>query len=418
MITSKSLKTVCAMLFVSILGCGSDDGGSDNPDPTPEVEVLDPVAVSKINSTKVYMHYMPWFETNESSGNNQWGYHWTMANKNPNNVDGTGKREIASHFYPLIGPYHSGDKDVIEYHLLLMKYAGIDGVLIDWYGRYDVNDYRMIRDNTEALIDVLDEVGIGYAIVYEDRFLQAIVDQGMAPTIESAAKSDMSYMQSNYFNDNAYIQINNKPLLLNFGPITLTTPEQWTETFSVLSPKPSFLTLWYESAEAGDNAQGEFSWVYEDNTHLTNFYNNQFPNLDLAFGSAYPGFDDFYEEGGAEAGIGWSIDHNSGATLTETLSLATGSNAEYLQLITWNDFGEGTMLEPTQEFGYSSLESIKSFAEVQNLPNVFSSIYQLYTLRKAHANNTNIQKQLDQVFYYFVALQVDDALALLQAIED
>ena len=78
------------------------------------------------------MHYMAWFETNESSADHKWGYHWTMANKNPNNVDATGRREIASYYYPLIGPYDSGDKEVIENHVLMMKYAGIDGVLIEF----------------------------------------------------------------------------------------------------------------------------------------------------------------------------------------------------------------------------------------------------------------------------------------------
>ena len=79
----------------------------------------------KSNATKVLMHYMPWFETNTSSDNGKWGLHWTMATKDPNAfVDGfPGKRQIASFFYPMIGAYHSGDPEVIEYHLLLMKYA-------------------------------------------------------------------------------------------------------------------------------------------------------------------------------------------------------------------------------------------------------------------------------------------------------
>jgi hypothetical protein len=61
-----------------------------------------------------------------------------------------------------------------------------------------------------------------------------------------------------------------------------------------------FLTLWYESGDAGTNADGEFSWVYQDNTvhtsHLTNFYTNQAPKFRTAVGSIYPGFYDYYKE--------------------------------------------------------------------------------------------------------------------------
>lgn len=407
------------LYILSFVSCNNDDSTSTPPTDSPNNELVkfDPVSITKSNNTKMYMHYMTWFETNESSSNNQWGYHWTMANRNPNNVDGNGKREIASHYYPLIGPYHSGDKDVIEYHLLLLKYAGVDGVLIDWYGSYDLNDYGIIKENTEQVIDLLDEVGIDYAIVYEDRFLNNIVDANLAPNQISAAKKDMTYLKNNYFSNPNYININNKPLLLNFGPITLQTPSDWTDVLSVFTTKPNFLTLWYESSDAGTNAQGEYSWVYKDNSHLTNFYTNSLPNLEIAMGSAYPGFKDYYQEGGGGANIGWIIEHNSGTTLDETLQLAKNADLDYIQLITWNDFGEGTMFEPTQEFGFSYVEKTKEFTGVSNTANVFNSIHQLYLLRKDKKGNSSTQKKLDQAFYYFVSLQTAKAIEILNAIE-
>ncbi|WP_053970367.1 glycoside hydrolase family 71/99-like protein [Mangrovimonas sp. ST2L15] len=407
------------MLVMTWMGCSSDspsEGETQQP-PAFEVTPFNPVTVSKQNSTKIYMHYMPWFETKESSGNNQWGYHWTMANRNPDNIDSNGRRDIASHYYPLIGPYHSGDPDVIENHLLMMKYAGIDGVLIDWYGVHNVNDYPMIKENTEQLIALLDKVGLEFAMVYEDRFLNVIVDQGMAISAIGAAKIDMQYLQSQCFNHSQYTNVNGKPLLLNFGPITLTDPADWTNVFSVLNEQPTFLTLWNQSYQAGSNASGEYTWVYENNNNLQNYYNTV-SGLDVVMGSAYPGFHDFYQEGGAGTVIGWTIDHNNGATLAETLEMASTANLDFLQLVTWNDFGEGTMIEPTVEFGYSYLEQIKSFAEVQNLPSVFDRISDLFTLRKAHATNNEIQQKLDQVFYYMVSLQTNEAIQLLNSIDN
>ncbi len=87
--------------------------------------VYNPVQVSKSVNNKIYIHLMPWFESAQYSG--YWGQHWTMANQNPDIMDGTGKRQIAAHYYPLIGPYASGDPDLVEYQLLLKKLAAADG---------------------------------------------------------------------------------------------------------------------------------------------------------------------------------------------------------------------------------------------------------------------------------------------------
>lgn len=400
--------------FLVALGCSSDDKNSDTP-ATPET--VAPVAIEKTNSTKIYVHYMPWFETNESSADKKWGYHWTMANKNPNNIDASKRREIASYYYPLIGPYHSGDKNVIENHLLLMKYSGIDGVLIDWYGTYDVYDYRMVKENTEQLIAMLDKVGLEYAIVYEDRVTKSAVDAGKAISVTSAAKTDLAYMEKNYFDDKNYIKVNGKPLLLNFGPIVLQTPAEWTNVFNTLTTKPTFITLWDQSVEAGENSSGEYAWVYKNSTYLTNFYTNTKPKLSVAIGSAYPGFKDFYAQGGGGAAIGWTIEPNNGATLDETLAMAKNANLNYLQLITWNDFGEGTMFEPTVEFGYTYIEKVKAFAGVKNTENVFADISQLYNLRIQKKGNADAQKKLDQAFNYFVSMQSAKAKQLLNEIK-
>ena len=410
------MKKIILPLIIAVIVMASSCSKDDSQPAENASEVVAPVTVSKTNTTKIYMHYMPWFETKESSGDGQWGYHWKMANKNPDIIT-NGKREIASHYYPLIGPYHSGDKDVIENHLLLMKYAGIDGILIDWYGTFDVNDYRMVRENTEQLVAMLDKVGLEYAIVYEDRFLQNVVNAGKTPTVISAAKTDFAYLERYFFNTPNYIKINNKPLLLNFGPITLQTPEQWTNAFSNLTTKPTFLTLWHESSEAGSNASGEYAWVYQDNSHLSNFYTNNLPNLSIAMGSAYPGFKDFYAQGGGGDPIGWTIEHNNGATLDETLNLAKNANLNYLQLITWNDFGEGTMIEPTVEFQYSFIEKIKTFSGVQNQGNFFSEISKLYNLRKQYKGNASVQKKLDVAFNYFVSMQGEKAIQALNEIQ-
>jgi hypothetical protein len=374
-----------------------------------KIEKFPPVSVEKSHDQMVFMHYMPWFETKESN-NNSWGIHWTMANQNPDIIDGDGRRQIASHYYPMIGAYHSGDKNVIEYHLLLMKYAGIDGVLIDWYGSFDLNDSKINRENTEALIELIDKVGLKFAIVYEDRFLDQIVDAGLAGSEENAAKVDMQYLQSNYFNHPNYHYVDDKPLMLVFGPERLKTDEAWNNVFSVLNPNPAFLT--YSGGTSLDKsiAQGEFAWVFDGDETKEDAYYENVDAFEIPMGSAYPGFHDFYKEGGWGDNF-FFLDHNNGATLDSKLQKVKNANVDLVQLVTWNDFGEGTILEPTREFGFSYVEKIREFNEVSSASNaVFQNILDLYNMRIESPNDIKRQKHLDQAFYYFVSMQTEKAL--------
>jgi hypothetical protein len=130
-------------------------------------------------------------------------------------------------------------------------------------------------------------------------------------------------------------------------------------------------------------------------------------------GSAYPGFKDYYTEGGWSTSIDWEIDHANGETYRQTLQKAKNKGVGYLQLVTWNDFGEGTMIEPTDEFGYLFLVETQEFTGVSYNISDLETIYTLYQLRKQLAGNTKAQQLLNQAFYYLVSLQVDEAKALL-----
>jgi hypothetical protein len=394
------------LLLTSFFGCKKNS--SNPPAPIDNVTVYAPVPVSKTSSKKVFVHLMPWFE-NKTTNGGSWGMHWRMNTQNPDIVDATGKRQIASWFYPMIGPYASGDTTVIEYQLLLMKLSGLDGVFIDWPGTQNSFDYPMLVSNTEKIVAMLDRVGLSFAIVYED---QNLIRTGVADKI-GTAQNDMNYLQSHFFTKSNYEKINGKPLLLDFGPQAMTTESQWTSIFSVLPVKPAFFTLWFESNEAGVNATGEFAWIAENHiTTLNSFYSNGYTGMKI--GSAYPGFKTFYAAGGW-SGPTWIIEHNGNATFNQTLDLALAQpGINYIQVPTWNDYGEGTMIEPTNEFGYSFLTSLQQKLGVATLnQSDLEAVAKMYGLRKSKAAVPDVQKKLNQVFYYIVSLQMTKAKDLL-----
>ena len=64
------------------------------------------------SSRLILAHYMPWYQARPV--HQDWGWHWTMNAMDPEKID-EGKRNIASHFYPLIQPYDSSDPGVVEF---------------------------------------------------------------------------------------------------------------------------------------------------------------------------------------------------------------------------------------------------------------------------------------------------------------
>ncbi|WP_420595291.1 AbfB domain-containing protein [Deinococcus sp.] len=393
--------------------------GTVNPPPPPPPPVNPPTnpgtpgTVNKTNKTKVYVHYMPWFETQDAKG--VWGQHWTMKNENPNIVDASGKRQIAAHYYPLTGPYASSDPDIIEYQLLLMKLSGIDGVLIDWPGTTNLYDYPRNKSNSEALIARLGKVGLTFGIIYEDQNINIAVGQGVVTDKIGQARADMNYLRDNYFPNGSYIKVNGKPLLGDFGPQTFHSPGEWQQIFSGLSNKPCFLTLWdsHDQAAGSSDCTGEFSWVVSQNTtQLANFYNFR-PNFGVKIGSVYPGFDDFYAEGGWGNTL-FKIPANGTQTFNQTLDLALNAKIDAIQLVTWNDYGEGTMIEPTREFGYSLLTTLQQRLGVPYGQSDLELVSKLLSQRRQYKGNAAEQSRLDQAAAALAALNISQASTLLK----
>lgn len=373
--------------------------------------------VVKENPKKVYAHYMPWFQSLDYDG--YWGQHWTMANKNPDIVDINGKREIASHYYPIIGPYSSNDPDLQEYHFLMMKLSGIDGVIFDWYGSKDLYDYDLIKQSTESFMYRLDDLGMEFSIMYEDRVAQDTYNAGLATSVVDAAQMDFQYIKDSYLSRPNFLKQNGKELLFVFGPSTITSTTDWDSIFSVFSVNedPYFLTLWAAQNMVGNSASGEFLWVAEDHLLAHQYYYGEYLDNNLVtVGSSYPGFDSFYEEGGWGLQHDWGIEHNDGNIFVETLNYTHHEAADFVQLVTWNDYGEGTMLEPTEEYGFLNLQLLQEYTGVAYVPEDLQTALDLYKARKEFLGNEEVDYYLDRCYVRIKESKMGKARQILKAV--
>lgn len=367
------------------------------------------VAVPKNYNKPLYVHYMPWFQTPEVTG--YWGIHWTMANKNPNNILSNGQRDIASHYYPLIEPYDSNDPDYLEYALTCMKLTGIDGILIDFYGSWDFNDYAQLLKATNAVIEMSKKVGLKFGIMYEDRTINTIINQGFGNRID-LAKEDIKYMNDNYFNSENYFRLDNNPVLLNFGPISLKTNDEWLDVLSSVDTEINLFPLAYHSQyyNLSSAISGEYAWVGQMNDNSFYDYSS---HLDYVGGGAMFEFREFYEEGGWGDTGQVDFPNRNGELFRENLNRAKNADIDYLQLITWNDWGEGTAIEPSSDYKFQQLKIVQEFVGIEPNENDLELTTNLYQKRKEHKGKELENKKLDQVFYYLISLQIDKARTLL-----
>lgn len=395
--------TVCAMLPA----CKDKQTGGDATDK--EYVEKRPSAEISHSGKVMLMHYMPWYVTPDVRG--YWGSHWTGPKKqhDPSKKNASGLPDIWSHYHPLIGTYDSTDAAVLECQLLQMKMAGVDGVIVDWYGIGKAADYSSNHDATKAMFEAASRLGMKFAACYEDRSLEYMVKiNKLAPdAVESHLTETVEWMDTHWFSKPHYYDYQDRPLLLNFGPIYLKDKGVWDRALAKAETKPNFFALHHLWKKVG--ADGGFSWVHKSawkgstefeviSRKLQGVYQYTSSNPEQLIVSAYPGFKDVYENSHPV------LEHRDGKTMDESLKVALGGPWPVVQLVTWNDYGEGTMIEPTHEFGYQFLEIIQRQRKEElgdALPFKPSDLRlpaRLLKLRKAAKTNPKItSKELDLI---------------------
>ena len=377
----------------------------------------------------VLVHYMPWFQTKAVHG--YWGWHWTMNHFNPDSIGQNGERSIASHYYPLTGPYDSEDKNILEYQTLLMKIAGIDGVLVDWYGMDDYFDYGVLNESSQALLTAIQRADLLFGIVYEDQSVKQIVSGGYveAGNALSYGKKVLGYAGNVWFGQPSYVKLDSRPVLLVFGPQYFTTSADWDTLFSGLTVSPLLFTLDNRLAPA---AAGAFPWppMWKSNTSgvltqdLLNSYFDQYyaqaGSWQYLVTSAFPGFYDIYQEAGVGPSYGY-LDRDSGFTFLSTLQQALLHHPSIIQIATWNDYGEGTIVEPTVEFGYQYLQTIQAKrdsldAEFQFQPDDLQLPLRVYNARLQFSGNAAVNSALNSVYGFIIASQRTQAIQLMDSL--
>lgn len=316
-------------------------------------------------------HYMPWFSNpiTAQSGSKHWS-HWSWKDskidRDPESRKSDGLRDIASIQYPLIGPYSSDSPHVIRYHMKTAKAVGIDALFIIWYGPGSDTDkvVPMLLDEAEAQ-------GLKIAICYEEKLNWAPYRKPESrEEIVATATDDLNYVIDQYSYHPAYLKRGGKPFIYQFnywgeddmGPRSIL-PDEWSAIFQALD-KPVVYARQNLSPQHHPNIDGAYLWWTTDESYIKDFasfsrHMIDEGQLEFFMSMVSPGFDDSGVNGWGE---GSRVTPREGLSLLkDTFDRAWEHDPEVIQIVTWNDFNEGTVLEPTLENGFQYLDALETW---------------------------------------------------------
>jgi len=256
----------------------------------------------QLRSTKYVTHYMPWFLgssvdaacAQQPATCSYRDDHWCSSYGN-------------SFYASAKGAYDLTKQSVVDQQLDEMKDAGLDGLWID----YQSANWDGV---TDTLIAGARARGMGFAIV---------VDDTINPNIMEISKTELARWvhEPHYFRHQGFPII---PVFNSESTVFATLP---------------FTAIYISRAEVAKPAWAAdtYTWVHGDDGFLSNYYRQE--HQAFVSGSAYRGFRDCY--------LGKTLGFPHIGMLGPSLQLAGERKPAFVQLNTWNDYTEGTMLEPS-----------------------------------------------------------------------
>jgi hypothetical protein len=240
--------------------------------------------------------------------------------------------------------YSSTDPAQVKRQISDMISRGMDGVIIDWYGPNNGIDAATKLVMAEAE----NHPGFTFAIMIDQGAIKWNSCSGCSP--QQALVNQLQYIERTYLPSPAYLTRQGQPVITNFN-IDLAYTIDWNAANAAMSSHPLFV-FQNNSGFTHTLSNGSYSWVMPTTTdygadYLSSFYNmgTSFPS-EQTMGASYKGFNDTLASWGSNRIMG----QQCGQTWLQTFSdfntrYSAGKELPALQLVTWNDYEEGTEIE-------------------------------------------------------------------------
>jgi len=243
--------------------------------------------------------------------------------------------------------YNSNDPAVVLAQAVDMISRGFDGVIHDWYGPGNSRDDIATRN---WIAEAEQHPGFQVALMIDQGALKWYSCMSSGCSATQALLQMTQYAAQNFFSSPAYMRINGRPVVTNFD-IDLHYSVDWNYVAANTPGNPIFI-FQNNGGFTHTLSGGSYSWVMPTASnygmdYLGSFYSTglNYP-AELTVGAMYKGFNDTLAS--------WSgnrvMSQQCGQTWLQGFAKAnsmfnTSQQLGAIQLVTWDDYEEGTELE-------------------------------------------------------------------------
>jgi PKD repeat protein len=269
--------------------------------------------------------------------------------------------KIYAHFLPWFGfgdhmnvGYISSDTLQIQKQVNDMISRGMNGAVIDWYGRGESSAHFASYDlGTQGFMHESElHPGFNFAIMHDAGALKTCAAT-LGCDVTQTLIDDLNYANLIYFGSPAYLRSGGRPVVYFFGHEAYAI--DWARVGASVAGNPMFI---FRNGSGFTKAQtsGAFSWVAPETVSATNLmalsYLDNYYKTAISFptsystGSAYKGFNDTLALWGSNR----IVDQQCGQTWLQSVADAgkyysATKQMLGIQLVTWNDYEEGSEIE-------------------------------------------------------------------------
>lgn len=319
---------------------------------------------SPVLRRKVCAFYYPWY--GNPFGPSGSLFHWSSI---------SAESIASSTHYPLLGPYDSYDERVVEAHMLMARAAGIDCFIVSWWGPETFEDSALRR-----ILNVGGRVGFNITIYYES------YREWRPLTRPRDVINELAYVVKEYANFSSFLKANGKPVLFIYS---VSAHQRGMDFW--LTVRQNLEGLVGHVYLIGDLRDQRYLNVFDGfhtyiELNLTimkdvfDFYKqqmslglagmdlNQAMSLIMLKGNptiqekilgftVIPGYDDRKIRH-----PGSYVDRRGEDTYKSYWNSALEANPDIILITSWNEWHEGTEIEPSREYGFSYIRLTAEYA--------------------------------------------------------